>query len=58
MVEIFYSAICDFTFENQQNIVFVSVGKAKAKVINESRSAIKQNNVNLLLKVVRNGDSA
>ena len=34
-----------------------SVGKAKAKVVNDSRAAIKQNNVSLLLKVVRNGDA-
>jgi len=33
------------------------VGKAKAKVITESRAAMKQSNSNLLLKVIRNGDS-
>ena len=36
---------------------FFSVGKSKAKVITDCRGAIKENNVTLLLKVIRTGES-
>ena len=33
-------------------------GKSKSKVITECRNAIKTNNVNLLLKVIRTGETS
>jgi hypothetical protein len=38
--------------------LFFTAGKSKAKVITECRNAIKTNNVNLLLKVIRTGEAS
>ena len=37
------------------SLPFLLAGKSKARVITECRNAIKENNVNLLIKVIRNG---
>ena len=40
------------------NEVFISAGKCKTKVITDCRNAIKTNNVNLLQKIIRNGEAS
>lgn len=46
------------TAMHKQNLIVVTAGKSKAKVITECRNAIKTNNVNLLLKVIKSGEAS